>query len=69
MSHILSKKEFSIGYGNVKKVVIGKFKPLVFIGGPCAIESLEHCLKIGSLIKKICNRLKVQFIFKACYIV
>ena len=45
------KKEFSIGYGNVKKIVIGKFKPLVFIGGPCAIESLEHCLKIGSSIK------------------
>ena len=61
------KKEFLIGYGNAKKVAIGKFKPLVFIGGPCAIESLEHCLKIGSSIKKICNQLKIQFIFKACY--
>ena len=60
-------KVFSIGYGKVKKVKIGKFNPLVFIGGPCAIESKDHSLKMASRIKKICNKLKIQFIFKSCY--
>ena len=27
------------------KVEVGKSNPLVFIGGPCAIESREHSLK------------------------
>lgn len=61
------KKKFTIGYGNVKKIKIGNNYPLVFIGGPCAIESLEHSLKMSSKIKKICNDLKIQFIFKSCY--
>ena len=42
MSNNIIQKEFLIGYGNVKKVKIGKFNPLVFIGGPCAIESEKH---------------------------
>lgn len=64
---MLKNKEFLVGYGKVSKVKIGKSNPLVFIGGPCAIENLDHCLKIGSKIKKICEDLKIQFIFKACY--
>lgn len=60
-------KNFSIGYGNVKKVKIKKDNPLIFIGGPCAIESLDHSLKMASKIKKVCEKLKVQFIFKSCY--
>tara|TARA_Y100001970_G_scaffold293656_1_gene442019 strand:+ start:14577 stop:15458 length:882 start_codon:yes stop_codon:yes gene_type:complete len=65
--HKIKKKEFNIGYGNVKKVKVGKFNPLLFIGGPCAIESLSHSLKMASRIKKICDKLKIQFIFKSCY--
>ena len=60
-------KVFSIGYGKVKKVKIGKYNPLVFIGGPCAIESRDHSLKMANRIKKICRKLKIQFIFKSCY--
>ena len=60
-------KIIEVGYGNVKKVLIGGSKPLVFIGGPCAIESKDHTFKIARSIKKICNELKINWIFKACY--
>ena len=60
-------KEFSIGYGNVKKVKVGGYNKLLFIGGPCAIESLEHSLKMAAKIKKICDKLDIQYIFKSCY--
>ena len=63
----LKSKEFKIGYGNVKKVKVGKSNSLVFIGGPCAIESREHSLKMASRINKICKKHKIQFIFKSCY--
>lgn len=62
-----NKKIFSVGYGNVKKVNIGNNHPLVFIGGPCAIESKKHTFKMASKIKKICKKLKIDFIFKSCY--
>ena len=32
-------KKIKVGYGKVKKISIGSKEPLVFIGGPCAIES------------------------------
>ena len=62
-----SIKEIKIGYGNVKKVSIGKNKPLVFIGGPCAIESRDHSFKMADEIGKICSKLKIPWIFKSCY--
>ena len=31
------KKYIEIGYGNVEKIQIGEYLPLIFIGGPCAI--------------------------------
>mgnify|MGYP000941580960 CR=1 FL=1 len=61
------QKEFIIGYGNVKKVKIGKYNPLVFVGGPCAIESESHSLRMASRIKKICDKHKIGFVFKSCF--
>jgi 2-dehydro-3-deoxyphosphooctonate aldolase (KDO 8-P synthase) len=63
----IKSKDFSIGYGKVKKVKVGKHNPLVFIGGPCAIESRDHSLKMASRIKKICEKLKIGFVFKSCF--
>lgn len=57
---------FTIGNNQVKKVIVGK-DDLLFIGGPCAIESLDHSLFMAEKINKICNKLKIQYIFKACY--
>ena len=64
---IKKSKVFSIGYGTVKKVKVGGNNPLLFIGGPCAIESRKHSLKMASRIKKICDKLKISYIFKSCY--
>jgi len=63
----IKSKEFLIGYGNVEKIKVGKNNPLVFIGGPCAIESRQHSLKMASRIYKICKKLNIKFVFKSCY--
>ena len=63
----IKQKEFSIGYGKVEKAKVGRHNPLVFIGGPCAIESRDHSLKMAFRIKKICDKLKIKFVFKSCY--
>ena len=57
-------KILNVGYGNVKKVKIGGSNPLVFIGGPCAIENKAHTFKMANAIKKICDKLNIKWIFK-----
>ena len=41
--------------------------PLFVIAGPCVIESAEICLKVGSHVKTICDRLGLGYIFKASF--
>jgi len=59
--------KIEIGYGNVKKVIIGDDLPLAFVGGPCAIENRDHAFLIADMINKICNKLKIPWIYKSCY--
>lgn len=54
--------------------MIGKYKdyfyhnnPLVFIGGPCAIESRDHAFFIADSIDKICSKLDIPWIYKSSY--
>jgi 2-dehydro-3-deoxyphosphooctonate aldolase (KDO 8-P synthase) len=56
-----------VGYGNVNKVIIGSRQPMVFIGGPCAIESREHAYMMADLIGEICHKLDIPWIYKSCY--
>jgi 2-dehydro-3-deoxyphosphooctonate aldolase (KDO 8-P synthase) len=63
----MDPKIISVGYGKVAKVPIGGRLPLAFIGGPCAIESRDHALKMAERISKICNRLEMPWIYKSCY--
>ncbi len=63
----MSKKILSIGYDNVKPIKIGNGLPLVFVGGPCAIESYDHSMFMAEKIENICNELKIKWIFKSCY--
>ena len=60
-------KVIEIGYGDVNRVLIGEDLPLAFVGGPCAIESRDHALKMASLINEICLKLEIPFIYKSCY--
>jgi 2-dehydro-3-deoxyphosphooctonate aldolase (KDO 8-P synthase) len=41
--------------------------PLVFIGGPCVIESEASSIKHGSQILHLTQRLKMPFLFKSSY--
>ena len=56
----------------MKKIKINNFtisndSPLCLIAGPCVIESRDHTIKMAELIKEICNRLEINFIFKASF--
>ena len=61
------KKVLEVGYGSVAKVKIGERLPLVFIGGPCAIEGREHAFKMADAIGEICRRVGIEWIYKSCY--
>jgi len=63
----MDKKTIEVGYGSVEKVLIGQDSPLVFIGGPCAIESRDHTLEMADKIKEICDKIDIPFIYKSCY--
>jgi 2-dehydro-3-deoxyphosphooctonate aldolase (KDO 8-P synthase) len=63
----MDKKIIEVGYGKVNKLWIGDRLPLVFIGGPCAIESREHTFKMADAIGKICRKVGISWIFKSCY--
>jgi 2-dehydro-3-deoxyphosphooctonate aldolase (KDO 8-P synthase) len=41
--------------------------PVSVIAGPCVIESKKQAFETAVKLKQICNRLKVNFIFKASY--
>jgi len=41
--------------------------PLFVIAGPCVIESGDLCMKVGTHVKKICDRLGLGYIFKASF--
>lgn len=63
----MSNKIVEVGYDNVKKIKIGSNLPLVFIGGPCAIESKDHAFMMADKINEICLKLDIPYIYKSCY--
>ena len=63
----MKPKIIEIGYGGVDKISVGSDLPLVFIGGPCALEDKVHSLEIAEKIKNICDKVGIKFIFKGCY--
>ncbi len=46
---------------------MGPGTPLLFIGGPCVIESEAHALELGRAIKQIADRCGVSYVFKASF--
>jgi len=51
----------------IDKIKIGRRLPFVLIAGPCVIENHQMVFRLASSIKKITQRLKIPFIFKASY--
>ena len=63
----MKSKIITVGGSDVAEVKIGGSEPLVFLGGPCAIESHTHALEMAGRIGEICDRLSVPWIYKSCY--
>jgi len=51
----------------VNNLEISNESPLVFIAGPCAIESRKHCLSMALSLKQIARELDVGLIFKSSF--
>ena len=49
------------------KFSIGDNQPLALLAGPCVIESEDFTLKMAEGIKKVCDRLNVNLIFKSSF--
>jgi len=60
-------KTIKVGYGKVSSVKLGSNLPLVFIGGPCAIENRDHAFFMAKKIKKVSDKVGVKLIYKSCY--
>ena len=57
---------------NIAPVAIGPLTlgapaPLLFIGGPCVIESPSHALDLGRAIQAIAREVGVPYVFKASF--
>lgn len=63
----MADKIVKVGYGDVSPIEIGADNALVFIGGPCAIESRDHVFFMAEKISDICGRVGIKWIFKSCY--
>jgi 2-dehydro-3-deoxyphosphooctonate aldolase (KDO 8-P synthase) len=63
----MEKKIVSVGYGKINSISIGHNLPLVFTGGPCAIESRDHAFKMADMIESVCKKVGIEWIYKSCY--
>src|SRR5688500_4568447 len=48
-------------------VSVGEDGPLLVIAGPCVVEGLEFMVQIAETIRKICERHRAAFMFKASF--
>jgi 2-dehydro-3-deoxyphosphooctonate aldolase (KDO 8-P synthase) len=48
-------------------LTLGAPAPLLFIGGPCVIESPSHALDLGRAIQAIAREVGVPYVFKASF--
>lgn len=49
------------------ETVISNTAPVVFIAGPCALESREHALRMSSALNEIAERLGASLIYKTSF--
>ena len=51
----------------IGKIKVSNDRPFFLMAGPCQMESLEHSLYLGEAIKKICDKFKIPYVFKASF--
>ena len=57
----------SAGEVTVGAVRIGGDHPLVLLGGPCAIETEAHALRMAEALVRLTAEAKVPFVYKSSY--
>ena len=56
----------------MNKVKVGNFtigdgEKLTLLAGPCVLEGMDRCILIGRTVKEICQRLDINYVFKASF--
>ena len=51
----------------IKNFAISNNLPIVLIAGPCQLENKEHATYMAENIKKICDKLRINFIYKTSF--
>src|ERR1700730_3165506 len=57
----------SVRAGSVGQLTCGGEQPLLWIAGPCVIESHELTLQIAERLRQLAERLRLPLIFKASF--
>jgi 2-dehydro-3-deoxyphosphooctonate aldolase (KDO 8-P synthase) len=52
---------------SIGTLTVGGGSPLVFIAGPCVIESAAHAMEMATAIREIADRTRLGVVFKASY--
>jgi 2-dehydro-3-deoxyphosphooctonate aldolase (KDO 8-P synthase) len=52
---------------SIGTLTVGGGSPLVFIAGPCVIESAAHAMEMAAAIREMATRTRLGVIFKASY--
>jgi 2-dehydro-3-deoxyphosphooctonate aldolase (KDO 8-P synthase) len=52
---------------SVRDLKIGGSNPIVFISGPCQLESLDHAMMIAEQLANIFSKTNTKFIFKSSF--
>lgn len=51
----------------VNNLKISNNLPFTLIAGPCQIETRDHSMMMAESIKKICDKLKINLIYKSSF--
>ena len=51
----------------INNFAISNSLPFVLIAGPCQLENRDHAIYIAENIKKICDKLKINFVYKTSF--
>lgn len=49
------------------RLSFGAGQPPLFMAGPCVIESREHALRMGDVMRKLADELQIQLVYKSSF--
>ncbi|OEK05235.1 3-deoxy-8-phosphooctulonate synthase [Roseivirga misakiensis] len=58
--------KFKESFNIADDIVMGNGNMVLF-SGPCAVESYDVCAKVAETLKETCQRLNIQYVFKASF--